>query len=125
MINEWMNEMNNNYFEIVGKNISEVLANKDMTQQALADRLSISRQVVNKIVQGQKAINVSEITKIAAVLNVSIDTLLNDSSVLASEPTFSFMGKINNPNTKEKILLIKEAIDELLFLEDYADGFSN
>ena len=115
----------NNYFEIVGKNISTVLTNKDMTQQALADRLSVSRQVVNKIVQGQKAINVAEITKIATVLDVSIDTLLLDSSTLTREPTFSFMGKILNPNTKEKILLIKEAIDELLFLEEYADGFGN
>lgn len=115
----------NNYFEIVGKNISAVLANKDMTQQALADRLSVSRQVVNKIVQGQKAINVAEITKIATVLDVSIDTLLLDASSLTREPTFNFMGKILNPNTKEKILLIKEAIDELLFLEEYADGFGN
>lgn len=117
--------MNNNYFETVGKNISVVLSKQDMTQQALADKLNISRQMVNKIIQGQKAINVSEITKIASILNVSIDTLLCDSSVFKNEPTFSFMGNIQNPETKEKILLIKEAIDELLFLEEYADGFNN
>ena len=113
-----------NLFQQVGKQISSVLAAKNMTQQSLANSLNISKQVLSKIIQGQKAINVSKISRIAAVLNVSIDSLLDVESSTPAEPKFSFMGSIQNQETKEKIFLLKEAIDEILFLEDYANGFS-
>lgn len=114
--------MNNNYiFEQVGKQISLCLADKAMTQQSLATKLDISKQVLNKIIKGQKAINVNEITRIANALDVSVEKLLYVSDSVPSEPTFSFMGNIKNPQTKEKVLLLKEVIDEILFLEDYAN----
>lgn len=115
--------MNTNIFEQVGKKIYQTLASRNMTQQSLAKELNISRQVLNKIIQGHKAINIDEITKIARALDVSADDLLNVSASAPEEPTFSFMGSIQKPETKEKVLLLKEAIDEMLFLEDYANGF--
>lgn len=115
--------MNNSlFFEQVGRQISLILREKNMTQQSLATRLNISKQVLNKIILGQKAINIAEITKIAAALDTSVESLLNVSVPAPVEPTFSFMGSIQNPKTKEKVLLLKEVIDEILFLEDYANG---
>lgn len=118
--------MNNNFiFEQVGKQILLCLAEKRMTQQTLATKLNISKQVVNKIIQGQKAINVAEITKIASALEIPVETLLSIPAHAPAEPTFSFMGNINNQQTKEKVLLLKEVIDEILFLEDYANDFKH
>lgn len=117
--------MNNSvFFEQVGKQISKILTEKNMTQQSLATSLNVSRQVLNKIILGQKAINVAEITKIAIALDTPVECLLNVSAPIAKEPTFSFMGNIKNPKTKEKVLLLKEVIDEILFLEDYANGIN-
>lgn len=122
-MNDWTIIMNNSiFFEQVGNQISLVLREKNMTQQSLATSLNISKQVLNKIILGQKAINIAEITKIAAALDTSVESLLNVSAPTPVEPTFSFMGSIQNPKTKEKVLLLKEVIDEILFLEDYANG---
>ena len=46
-------------FAQVGANIQEQLDRKGFTQQSLADELGISKQVMNKIIKGNKAINVS------------------------------------------------------------------
>ena len=43
----------NNYTE-VGKNISMVMEQRGMTQQNLANRLGISKQVMSKIIKGNK-----------------------------------------------------------------------
>lgn len=113
-----------NLFEQVGRQISKILFEKNMTQQSLANSLNISKQVLNKIIQGQKAINVFEISKIASVLNVTVDSLLNVTSPEEQKPSFSFMGSIQNQKTKDKVQLLKEAIEEIIFLEDYANGFA-
>jgi len=63
-------------FAQVGANIQNKLLEKEMTQQSLADALGISKQVMNKIIKGNKAINVNELAKIADILNTSTDTLL-------------------------------------------------
>lgn len=113
--------MSNAFFEQVGKKIEMYLKDRNMTQQLLATELGISKQVLNKIIQGKKAINISEITRIAEKLQVSLDELLQLDNHTIAEPTFSFMGKIKNQSTKDKVLLLKEAIDEILFLEDYSN----
>ena len=52
-------------FAQVGANIQRQLDIKGMTQQSLADALQISKQVMNKIIKGSKAINVNELAKIS------------------------------------------------------------
>ena len=51
-------------FAQVGENIQHLLDERGMTQQNLAEALGISKQVVNKIIKGNKAINVKEIAEI-------------------------------------------------------------
>jgi len=116
--------MERTFYEHVGKNISNMLYNKSMTQQSLADILGISRQVMGKIINGQKAINVNEISLISKALNVSVESLL-DVSTQSYEmyPLFSFMGELKSEKTKEKVSLLKNVIDEILFLEEYSNGY--
>ena len=113
--------MEDNVFKQVGRNIQKALNEKRLTQQFLADELNISKQVMSKIIGGKKAINVAEITKIAQVLNISTDELLATTTVESPSHSFSFMGSIKNEKTKEKIMLLKDVINEILLLEDYAN----
>lgn len=113
--------MTNNIFQQVGNNIQDVLREENKTQQYLADSLDISKQVMSKIVIGSKAINVSEISQIASVLEVSVERLLN---VKEEEPKihkFSFMGRVENEKTKKEIERLKIIIDEIMMLEEYAN----
>jgi transcriptional regulator with XRE-family HTH domain len=109
-------------FESVGKNISYELCKKNMTQQSLADILGISKQVLSKIIKGKKAINIAELSKIAKALSISINTLMNvDLNENVQTPQFSFMGKIKNEETRDKFDKLRNIIEEILYLEDYAN----
>ena len=77
-------------FAQVGANIKKSLDIKGFTQQSLADALGISKQVMNKIIKGNKAINVNELAKIADILE----------------------------KTLEKVNLMSTAIDEIHMLEE-------
>jgi DNA-binding Xre family transcriptional regulator len=105
-----------NYFEQVGSNIQIVLHKKNMKKTDLAKKLNISRQMVQKIINGQKAINVKEISSIAEALSVAIDDLLQESSqqvqIVAS---VQFMG---NPTEARDFSFIERTIREYMKLED-------
>ena len=105
-------------FSQVGANIQKQLDAKGFTQRRLADILGISKQVMNKIIKGNKAINVNELAKIASVLGTTTDELLTVSGEPASVDSLSFMGSVTCEETREKINLMRQAIDEIHMLED-------
>ena len=108
-------------FVQVGANIQEKLNEKRMTQQSLADVLGISKQVMNKIIKGSKAINVNELVRIADSLGTSADELLRVEAETVPADRLSFMGAVQNETTKERINRIRAAIDEIHRLEGLLD----
>ena len=108
-------------FAQVGANIQKQLDIRGMTQQSLADALQISKQVMNKIIKGSKAINVNELAKIAELLNTTTDALL----MVGSEPvlveSLSFMGAVHDEETLNRVNYIRNAIDEINMLEELLD----
>lgn len=107
-------------FAQVGANIQKELDKKSMTQQSLADALSISKQVMSKIIKGAKAINVSELARIADILGTTTDALLTMNVSDTAVESFAFMGTIQDEGTREKVELIRSAIDEIQLLEELA-----
>ena len=104
-------------FAQVGENIQHLLDERGMTQKNLAEALGISKQVVNKIIKGNKAINVKEIAEIAQILGVSADDLLMVRDTNTAPDSLSFMGTVQDEDTLQKINRIREAIDEIHMLE--------
>ena len=105
-------------FAQVGENIQKQLDLKGFTQQSLAGALGISKQVMNKIIKGSKAINVNELAKIASVLGTTTDELLMASEEPVSVENLSFMGNVTDEETLEKVGLLRTAIDEIHILEE-------
>ena len=105
-------------FAQVGANIQKQLELKGLTQQSLADALGISKQVMNKIVKGSKAINVNELAMIASVMGTTTDELLTIPNETVSAESLNFMGSITDEKTLDKVNLIRSAIDEIHMLED-------
>lgn len=111
--------MKGEFFSYVGRNISDTLEEKGLSQQFLSKEIGVSKQVVSKIVSGAKAINVEEISKIADVLEVSVDQLLKiPSKNSKTADRVCFMGEVKKNDTKAKIKLLQTVIDEIIFLED-------
>ncbi len=104
------------YFETVGQNIQTVLEQKNMKKTDLARKLNISRQMVQKIIGGQKAINVKEIASIADALAVTVDTLLRPADLrVQCGSSVQFMGKAGQP---KDFSFIEQTIREYMKLED-------
>lgn len=109
-----------NFFELLGRNIAEILREKEMSQTELAEKMNISKQVMSKIVNGQKAINALEIKKIADVLGTDLNRLMEDrvSEVDGDESLAMLMGNIANSQAKDTLRFLNDVIDELIFMED-------
>ena len=106
-------------FMQVGKNISHVMEKCGMTQQNLADQLGVSKQVMSKIINGKKAINVAELSQIASILGSSADMLLSvKNNYPQHKPGLVFMGAIHNEEARRNVDLLREAIDQIHLLED-------
>jgi len=106
-------------FKQVGKNISVIMEERGMTQQYLADQLGISKQVMSKIINGKKAINVAEISQIASVLDSSIDVLLaTGNNYQEQKPISVFMGTIHDEEARRNVDFLRNVIDQIHLLED-------
>ncbi len=108
-----------NFFENIGLNISEVLSDRNMSQTDLAERMGISKQVMSKIINGQKAINALEIKSIAKILDVDVNRLVEEktSNTNNRESLVMLMGEVNG-NTKQELTFLNTVINELDYLED-------
>jgi transcriptional regulator with XRE-family HTH domain len=107
-----------NSFETIGFNIFEVLRDKNMSQTDLAERMGISKQVMSKIINGQKAINALEITSIAKILNVDVNRLIGERETQTQnqEPLVMLMGAVNS-NIKNELEFLNTIIVEMEYLE--------
>ncbi len=108
-------------FSQVGANIQKQLDKKGLTQQNLADSLGVSKQVMNKIIKGYKAINVRELSQIAYLVGLSTDELLTIETEPVRFESLCFMGGVTGKDTLDKINIIREAIDEIHMLEGLLD----
>lgn len=106
-----------NFFETVGKNILEVLLEKNISQTELAEKIGVSKQVMGKIVKGQKAINALEIKKISEALEINMERLLEEKEDLVEEPVLMFMGKVKE-QSKEDIKFLSSVIGEIISMEE-------
>jgi transcriptional regulator with XRE-family HTH domain len=109
-------------FMQVGKNILQAMESRGMTQQTLANQLGVSKQVMSKIINGKKAINVAELSQIATILGSSAETLLSTrGNPQEHKLGLVFMGAIQNEEARRNVDLLRDAIDQIHLLE----GLSN
>jgi transcriptional regulator with XRE-family HTH domain len=106
-------------FEQVGEKITSWLREHNYTQNDLAERLGVSKQVMSKILLGKKSINIKEIQQIAEVMNMPIDQLIGTPirSNGIQDPVMFMIGNLKNDKTKEKLQFLDHVMDELIELE--------
>ncbi|MDA8234464.1 MAG: helix-turn-helix transcriptional regulator [Clostridia bacterium] len=102
----------------IGEKIRNFLEENKMTQTELSEKLGISKQVMNKMILGKKAINVEEIAKLAAIMNVSFDYLMKYEEPQVGNPFLIMMGSIGRPNTKDDLSFLDHVMDEMIELDE-------
>ena len=74
-------------YKAIGKRIKIARIKKNLTQEAIADKIGITPQHVSNIETGNSSVSLTTLVAIANLLNVSVDELLCD-TVLKSKAVF-------------------------------------
>ena len=90
----------------IGTNILFYLKEQNKTQVDLANGLGVSKQVINKIVKGKKAIKTSELVAISNFLGISVEDLINTEKIVTEQEleAVHLYGKVENRKTADFIL---------------------
>jgi len=101
----------------IGTNILFYLNEQKKTQVDLADGLGTSKQVVNKIIKGKKAIKTQELVAISNFLEISVEDIINGKNIVNEEEleAVHLYGKIENKETADFILAL---ISNLSIMEE-------
>ncbi|MEQ6389299.1 helix-turn-helix transcriptional regulator [Bacillaceae bacterium S4-13-58] len=110
-------------FERIGEKISTWINDRGYTQKYLSDKLNVSPQVMSKIINGKKSINIIEIRQIADIMGISVDELIGDTSRSRTieDPIMFMIGNLNNEKSKEKLRFLDHVMDEMIELENSMD----
>ncbi len=103
--------------EKIGKNILFYLKEKGMTQVELAEGLNASKQVINKIIRGKKALKIQELIAISEFLEITLEDLIDGEKGLVENEleAVHLYGKIENKSTADFIINL---IDNLSTMEE-------
>ena len=104
-----------NFFENIGKNIQVELDRLGWSKSLLAKKIGVSRQVLQKIINGSKAINAYEISQIAINLGITTDALINTICTIDVKPQYQFMGHFSDEKNFD---FIKSIIREYMDMEE-------
>ncbi|SDL05019.1 helix-turn-helix domain-containing protein [Halarsenatibacter silvermanii] len=108
--------------EVVGRKIQSRLEELNMTQADLARELNISRQVVNKIVNGRKNITFNEARKIAKKLGMDVNKLADSKTdeieEQKNEPILAFMGEVDSKEAKLGLEKARDVMELIIFHKD-------
>lgn len=112
--------------EVVGRKIQNRLEELNMTQADLARELDISRQVVNKIVNGRKNITFNEASKIAKKLGMDVNKLADcktdEFEEQKNEPILAFMGEVDSKEAKQGLEKARDVMELIIFHKDVNDS---
>jgi transcriptional regulator with XRE-family HTH domain len=99
----------------IGQNILYYLKDQQLTQVDLASGLGTSKQVVNKIVKGKKALKMEELIAISKYLNIELDKLVNGKQEVEIEEleAVHLYGTIDNHKTADFILNLVSNLSDM------------
>lgn len=87
--------------EAFGKRLKEIRKNKDMTQEALAEKLELSPRQLIRIEKGENFPSAKTVEKISLILGISLDNLFNFHS---NNETITLSDDINQINPHLKVV---------------------
>lgn len=106
----------------LGQNILHFLNEKGLKQVDLAIGIGSSKQVVNKIIKGKKALLTEELIDISSFLDIDIEYLLNSTHETSTngKEVMQLLGELSSVEEADFIFkLINELIEVENDLEEY------
>lgn len=88
----------------IGEQLTELRKRKGLTQSELAERIGVSFQAVSKWERGESLPDISLLTDLSRILEVSVDYIL-----LSGENTVAYKGRVSVSDLIEGLNCIKKA----------------
>ncbi|MDO4276186.1 MAG: helix-turn-helix transcriptional regulator [Eubacteriales bacterium] len=100
---------------VIGGNILSLLKEQNKKQVELAEALQTNKQTVNKMLNGARMINASELKQIAEYLGVKMEQLTKVPAHIDTDPIHAFMGKVESDEAKNALEIADTLSNMILF----------
>ncbi|AGB42248.1 putative transcriptional regulator [Halobacteroides halobius DSM 5150] len=112
--------------KLIGNRIQQCLDKMNWSQSQLAEKLDVSRQTVNKIINGRKNITIAETKAIADILPLDLQELIKPAKeVEEKDPIIAFMGEVDSSEAKAGLQHAQQIMDLLIFHRDMKQEHEN
>lgn len=102
--------------EIIARNIMQQLKKQNKKQTELADGIGVTRQVINKILNGSRMVSAVELHSIADYFNITMEELVSSPRETGDTNVIHvFMGQVNTDAAREALEVADELADMILF----------
>ena len=101
---------------VVANNVIEQMKKKNVKQIELANAIGVTKQVMSKMLNGSRMINIAELHKISEYFGIKMDDLMYESTVSQDEDVVkAFMGKVNTEAAREALNIVDELADMIIY----------
>ena len=101
---------------VVANNVIEQMKEKNVKQIELANAIGVTKQVMSKMLNGSRMINIAELHKISEYFGIKMDDLMYESTVSQEENVVKvFMGKVNTEAAREALNTVDELADMIIY----------
>ena len=101
---------------VVANNVIEQMKKKNVKQIELANAIGVTKQVMSKMLNGSRMINIAELHKISEYFSIKMDDLMYESTVSQEENVVKvFMGKVNTEAAREALNTVDELADMIIY----------
>lgn len=108
-------------YQVIGGRIRKAREDKSMTQAHLAEFLDVSNAYISKIERGRTAVNLNHLDKICAVLDTSVEFILNGTSKASPSYLRNEITEMLQDCTPDQIKLITQIIRIIISQRDGAE----
>lgn len=110
-----MTESKEQLQRIIGNNIKLTCNDQGYTQEGLAERAEISVEHIKQVERGQKMLSVESLLRVAEALQVSVDSLVYEKTILsAKKDIVQMLVSIDNEDSQRLLDLIRYVNDKFL-----------
>jgi len=98
-------------YKMLGKKIKNFRREKGMSQEQLAEKCELSTSYISYIETGKKKINFSQLEKMAAILDFSIEIISNNTLVEYDFKNFNYFSYKERKFLYKVLLSVKSELD--------------
>lgn len=101
---------------VVANNIVDQMKKTNTKQIDLANAIGVTKQIMSKMLNGSRMINIVELHKIADYFHVRMDDLMEATAASCDGNVVkAFMGKVNSDAAREALYTVDELADMIVF----------